>query len=307
MRIPNSHSEPAKPRQGLTRSVVRSLALLEAIAHRPHGLSSTGLAREVEVDNATAIRLLRTLTTTGYVSPDPQKRYFLTTKLLRLAHHSLDSLPLAEVARPYLIALRDKSEETVHLGILEHERVVYIDKLASSKAVQLVSRLGDRMPVNTTALGKAICASLAPELLDELLKHLPYEARTQYSLVSEEVLRDEIVATASIGYATDNRENEDGVVCVAAAIPDAYHVLASPAAISISGPDFRMYPRLLELGTCCRDTAANIARALGISSDKDEIDGRRDAGNGAGPRPTTSEHLGTETGKRMSLNSVSRR
>jgi DNA-binding IclR family transcriptional regulator len=285
MRIASSYREPEQSGQGLTRSVVRSLALLEAIAHQPHGLSSTGLAREVGVENATAIRLLRTLTTTGYVSQDPQKRYFLTAKLLRLAHHSLDSLPLAEVARPYLAVLRDKSEETVHLGILEHERIVYIDKLASPKAVQLVSRLGDRMPINTTALGKAICATLAPELLDELLKHITYEARTQQSLVSEEALRDEIAATASMGYALDNRENEDGVVCVGAAIPDAYHVLASPAAISISGPDFRMYPRLLELGTCCRDTAANIALALGISNDKDNVDGGRDAGHGAGPRP----------------------
>ena len=196
------------------------------------------------------------------------------------------------MARPYLIALRDKSEETVHLAILEHERVVYIDKLASSKAVQLVSRLGDRMAVHTTALGKAMCASLAPQVLDELLKRLTYEARTQYSLVSEEVLRDEIAATASLGYALDNRENEDGVVCVAAAIPDAYHVLASPAAISISGPDFRMYPRILELGICCRDTAANIALALGISNDNPKIDGGRDAGHSAGLRPTTREHLG---------------
>jgi DNA-binding IclR family transcriptional regulator len=223
------------------------------------------LAVSVGIDKATAIRLLRTLTICGYVRQDPQRRYSLTAKLLRLAHRSLDETPLGEVARPFLIALRDETAETVHLGILEHERVVYIQKLDSPQTIQLFSRLGDSMPITTTALGKAICASLSYDRLDELLANLAFEARTVRSITTAERLREEIAATRARGYAVDDRENEEGIVCVGAAISDAHHVLTEPAAVSISGPDFRILPRVSQLGPLCQQSANRISKALGLS------------------------------------------
>jgi len=258
-----SLAEPHDP--GLTRSLSRGLALLEAIAQEPHGLTSTRLAVLVDIDKATTIRLLRTLTMCGYVRQDGQKRYSLTARLLRLAHRSLEETPLAEVARPFLSALRDQTAETVHLGILEHDRVVYIEKLDSPQTIQLFSRLGSSMPVNTTALGKAICASLSLNRLNELLALVGLEARTPRSITNLDRLRDELRATEARGYAIDDRENEPGVICVGAAIADMHGALAEPAAISISGPDFRMQSRLAELGALCRQTADRVSRALGLS------------------------------------------
>jgi IclR family acetate operon transcriptional repressor len=219
----------------------------------------------VGIDKATTIRLLRTLTMCGYVRRDGQRRYSLTARLLRLAHRSIEETPLAAVARPFLTALRDQTAETIHLGILEHDRVVYIEKLDSPQTIQLFSRLGSSMPVNTTALGKAICASLSPNLLDELLVIAGLEARTPRSITNLDRLRDELGATAARGYAIDDGENESGVICVGAAIADLHGALAEPAAISISGPDFRMQSRLAELGTQCKQTADRVSRALGLS------------------------------------------
>ncbi len=265
MHTSGSQSESTRRPQPLTRSIVRGLALLEAIAQQPHELTSTRLAPLTDIDTATTIRLLRTLKACGYVHQDSSRRYFLTAKLLRLAHSSLDAIPIAAIARPYLMTLRDQTAETVHLAFLENDRVVYVDKLASPQPIQLVSSLGLNMPLNTTGLGKAICASLGPEELDELLDRLPFEARTSRSILTAEGLREDIAAAADRGYSVDLGENEDGVVCVSLAIPDPERVMPTRAAISISGPDFRMSSRLPELGRMCRYTAIEISYALGLT------------------------------------------
>jgi IclR family acetate operon transcriptional repressor len=235
------------------------------VAQNSHGLTSTGLAQLVGLEKPTAIRLLRTLSNSDYVCQDREKRYFLTAKMLRLAHRSLDATPVAAIARPYLTALRDSTAETVHLAVLERDHVVYIDKLASSQPIQLVSRLGASSPITTTALGKAICATLPHDELEELLDHASFETLTPRSLTTKGDLLDEIAATVARGYAVDNGENEAGVICVSVAIPDPQRVMATPAAISISGPDFRMVKDLPHLGSLCEQTATRIAAALGLT------------------------------------------
>jgi DNA-binding IclR family transcriptional regulator len=78
-------------------------------------------------------------------------------------------------------------------------------------------------------------------------------------------LKEELAITAARGFAIDDGENEAGVICVGAAISDQHHALAEPAAVSISGPDFRIQPRLAELGELCKQAADSISRGLGLS------------------------------------------
>jgi DNA-binding IclR family transcriptional regulator len=175
----------------------------------------------------------------------------------------------------------------VHLGILENDHVVYVDKLASSRSVQLVSRLGASIPVTTTALGKAICSALPTEKRERLLEGLTFPSRTLRSIQSLSKFKDDLASTHARGYAIDDSENEDGVICVGAAIPDPLAIGKVRMAISVSGPDFRMRPHIATFGRLCGETATEIGRAIGLL-----LDSERE------PSPATqretSIHMGTE-------------
>ena len=70
---------------------------------------------------------------------------------------------LSENARPLLKRLRDRFEETVNLAVLEGNRIVYVEILESARAMRLAARVGDRVLVHSSALGKAICATMEDE------------------------------------------------------------------------------------------------------------------------------------------------
>ncbi len=164
------------------------------------------------------------------------------------------------VAHPHLIRLRDECDEAVHLGVLEGFEVVYIDKLESSRSIRLVSAIGQRMPLNTTSLGKAIWAALADKRRTELLNTAPLIGRTEHSITDQIHMRQELAEIRQRGFAIDNSENEDGVTCVAAAIHGAAGDVIG--AISISGPTYRTGSAIDQLGMQCKLTSRAISAEL---------------------------------------------
>jgi DNA-binding IclR family transcriptional regulator len=246
-----------------TRTLSRGLAVLEALASADElGLGPSAVGEKVGLDKATVTRLLRTLVETGYVAQDEiSRRYRLTGKILRLAHGVTAQLDLQRVARPHLKRLREDVGETVHLGIREGLEVFYVDKLVSANSIQLVSEVGQTMPLHTTSLGKAIVATLSEADREALYRQMDFAPRTSRTIRSVEQFREEIARTQARGYAIDDRENEDFGACVAVAIVGADG--RAVAALSVSGPDFRVRAHFDRFGQRAREAALAIARELG--------------------------------------------
>ncbi len=244
------------------RTAIRVLALLEALADAPQGTGPTELSRELGLDKATITRLLATLVEAGFAQQDIiTRRYSLTAKVVRLAHRWSSDHELGDVARGLLTWLRDQSNETVHLGILEGDSVVYIDKLESRSSIRLVSAIGTRVPVSTSALGKAILLGMTPEDRSSFVAELPMPTRTPRSITSAERLLESVAQAEVQGYTVDDQENETGVCCVGAPL---FGASGSPVgAISMSGPAHRVGPRVAQLGPMCRECAEGISRELG--------------------------------------------
>jgi DNA-binding IclR family transcriptional regulator len=242
----------------LTRSLLRGLSVLEAMAEAAVPVGPAKLAELTRLDKATVSRLLATFAHAGYVVRDPETgRSRLTSRVLRLSRGFLEQSDLRTLARPHLSALREAVNETAHLGVIDGERVVYIDKLESGNSVRLVSAVGQTMPVHTTALGKAMLAALSDEDRTRFVDRLDLHAVTPTTVTERTALLEELRRTAERGWSLDDAENEPNVLCVGAAIVDADgHVVG---AISISGPTFRMESRRDELGERCRRTADRIA------------------------------------------------
>ncbi len=249
--------------QQLTRALARGLEVLEALA-RAEGrtLGISAIADQVGLDKATVTRLLQTLIVSGYAAREAENRqYRLTGKILNLAHIATAGLDLLSLARPHLRRLRDGLDETVHLGVLGDLSVVYLDKLESTNSIQLVSAVGQTMPLHSTSLGKAMLSAIPEDEMEARLARMDFARRTDRTICDIDEFRREIRLIRERGYATDDRENEPLGACVAAAIVGGDGKLVG--AISVAGPHFRVRDHFEAFGRAAQATAQAVARELG--------------------------------------------
>lgn len=236
--------------------------MLELLAEQAGdaGLGVTDVAAAAGLDKATALRLLQTLGALGYAYKDPEtKAYRLTGKLLGLSEAFRSNLEVPRRIRPFLTQLRDETGQTVHFGVRDGNRVVYILKLESNSPVLIASAIGQSMPVNTTSLGKAMLAAMSDADYERVLATLDWERRTERSITDPRAFRQEIERTRERGFAIDDRENESSITCVGSALVDGTGTVVG--AISVAGPSYVVDSRIDEFGRLCQGAAMTI-RAL---------------------------------------------
>jgi IclR family KDG regulon transcriptional repressor len=198
------------------------------------------LNQALGISTSTIFRILDTLVNLNYVARDEhQNGYRLGLKCLELsiAYYESDDLP--KVALPDLEWLRDKTSETVHLGVLDQMEVVYLEKLHGNHAVGLMSsRVGWRAPSYCTGLGKALITYEDPEKVRKHFERADFTVYTPKTIYSLPELLGQLETVRKCGYAFDLGEHEPEVRCVAAPILGVSG--RAIAAISVSGPASRM-------------------------------------------------------------------
>jgi IclR family acetate operon transcriptional repressor len=249
---------------GLSTSVVKAFATLDVLASKGQsGAPLTEIAERLQMSKSTTHRYLMTLERLRAVERGDKDRFRLGIKLIELAGTILSNNDLRKEAEAFLNELALQTQETVHLAVPSGNDVVYIAKADSTHPIQMYSRIGARMPMYSTALGKAILAHSPATLVDQAI-HGGLHARTPNTITSSRALLAELVHVKSQGFATDDQENEAGVCCVGACIFD-YNAKVI-GAISVSGPAQRMTKeRRLELGPLVRDVALRLSKRMGYS------------------------------------------
>lgn len=251
----------AAERGGSLQSVNRALRALELIAEEGE-LGVTELGRRLDVHKATASRLVATLAERGLLERDPiTEKYRLGFGLIRLAGAAMASLDLVRVGRPILEDLADKSRETVNLGVLSGDDVVYIDQVTGTRSIVAVSWVGRRTPLHCTSNGKILLANMSENERDRLLAR-PLDRATPRTLTDPGALRAQLAEIRMKGYAQTTEELEEGLNAVAAPVRRADGEVV--AALSVSGPAFRMRPiDLPRVGRLTMESAVAISRRLG--------------------------------------------
>jgi DNA-binding IclR family transcriptional regulator len=247
-------------RTGL-QSVSRALRALELIAEDGE-LGVSELGRRLGVHKATASRLVSTLAERGLVERDASsEKYRLGFGLIRLAGAAMAGLDLVRTAHPILEELAERTRETVNLGVLSGDAVVYVDQVTGTRSIVAVSWVGRRTPSHCTSNGKVLLAYLDDAELDRQLSR-PLERATERSVIDPEVLREQLRQVVSRGYAQTLEELEEGLNAVAAPVRQADGKVI--AALSVSGPAFRMHaidlPRIARI---TMDASVGISRRLG--------------------------------------------
>lgn len=249
------------------RTIFRVSAILRALKEdrSSRGARLTEVAQRCGLEKSTTHRLLAALVAEGLVDQDAEsERYRLGLTLLELGMEVHRRLDLREEAIPVLRSLADRARETVHLGVARGHDVVYLEKVGSPHAFQMRSRVGERMPLHSTGIGKAILAFSEEGDLAAVLA-APLEGRTPHTITVESELREELQRIRARGFSMDMEENEESIRCVGAPIFD--HRLHVAGGISIAGPIFRFSEqRMAELGTYVVAAAQEISRRLGCTA-----------------------------------------
>lgn len=252
----------------LVQTIQRVAQLIDILSQNPKGMSIRDIFNKVNLPKGTIHRLLSSLLHFGYVRQDSKTRnYFLGFKLVELGNLILNQLDIRKEAEPFLHELAEKTNETVHMVVMDQDEVVYIDKVEMDRnpsGLRMASRIGLRNPPHSCAVGKVLLANLPEESLDSLLKRMTLTKRTENTITDPIQLKEHLKIVREQGYAIDDEENEKGIRCVAAPVRnDSGKVIA---AISISGPAFRMTRKIIQekLKKDVIKTALKISEKLGF-------------------------------------------
>ncbi len=215
------------------------MLVLNAFGADDDELGFAELGRRTALPKATLHRLLGDLLDVRLLDRGT-RGYRLGGHLFQLGMRASVERRLVEVSTPYLEDLYERTHETVHLGLLEGHEVVYAAKIGGHRQASSPSRLGGRMPLHATAIGKALLAHSPPAVRTEVLAS-PLTRRTPRTVVTPGMLRRQLATIRQTGVAYEYEESRVGLACVAS--PVLGHDGAVVAAVSVAGPTTRFDPR----------------------------------------------------------------
>jgi DNA-binding IclR family transcriptional regulator len=273
----NSPAKPSLPtdtkdaqKSNGTQTLLRGLALLECVAQ---GISDVkGIAAHLGTPRSTTHRMLNSLVVGGYLHHVPYGGYSLGFRLIYLGAKAREQRPLGALARPFLEALAAQTGDTVHLGTQEENRVFYLDKISGTKGLEMRSRIGHRMPLASTGVGKALMLGLAPvawkALYDESVA-LKVNAGEPVLLSPWPQFQEDMLQYQAQGWVMDLEENELGIRCVGAPIRDVSGAVVAAISVASAAP-YITKERMLALGPTVRDVAQEISEKLGLEKNGHE-------------------------------------
>ncbi|TDC62861.1 IclR family transcriptional regulator [Streptomyces hainanensis] len=242
---------------GGVQSLERAFALLEHMADAGGETGLSELAASSGLPLPTIHRLMRTLVACGYVRQQPNRRYALGPRLIRLGESA--ARPLATWARPHLARLVEETGETANMALLDGDEVVYVAQVPSRHSMRMFTEVGRRVPPHCTGVGKALLSGLPDAEVRALLGRSGMPPATERTITTPDAFLAALGAVRERGFAVDDSEQEIGVRCVAVLVPDS----STAAAISVSGPAGRVTEAATEkMVPLLQEVARDLSSAL---------------------------------------------
>src|SRR6186997_3317187 len=262
---PRRGRTPAKPGAATAQvqSLTRGLSLLEALARAEGGLTLTDVAQRVQLAPSTAHRLLSTLEKMGYVyQAGDLGRWYVGLQAFTVGTSFLANRDFVAQSHVYMRRLMEQSGETANLAILDGTEAVFIAQVQCHETMRTLVKLGSRVPLHASGVGKTIFAALPDEQIDAILKVRGLPRITENTIVAPETMWAALRVIRQRGYSFDDEEHLIGTRCVASPIYDEH--AEALGAISLAGPVSRLPDsRIKQLGPIVAHIAEDITRKLG--------------------------------------------
>lgn len=233
------------------RSLLRALDVLEGLVHSKRPLAVGEIATRTGLSRTAAYNILTTYEIRGLVRRDSQNRYMPGWGLFELGQHVRSESTLSDAARPVVEELADRTGETVLLGVLDQESVIYVEKAESRRSIRMVEAPGHRLPLHESATGLVLLAHASQAFRDR------YSSRVDSPSSLDDVTRQ----IRTQGYAISVQDPDPDLTSAALPVSDAH---GEPiAALTVAGPASRLTrARIEEFLPRFLAGAAAISKAL---------------------------------------------
>lgn len=228
----------------------------------------TEVAEELGVNKSTAYRILETLIATNMVSQDKETaKYKLGPGILRLSDRLIKNLNIISIAKPHMARLVEATGESAHLCMLSNDSAVVIEQAMSDSRLAVHAKIGNVEPVYCSSVGKCLLAYCEGDKRESILARLNFEPFTKKTITDAKSLRAELSEVAARGYAVDDGEVSEDIMCIAA--PVFNNVGTAPYSLGLSCPKSRVKGerKIEELAKQVTQTARKLSEQLGYFKD----------------------------------------
>ncbi|RLV48220.1 IclR family transcriptional regulator [Nocardioides mangrovicus] len=198
--------------------VSRAMAVLTTFDQDHARLTLTEIARRADLPLATAHRLVGELARAGALTRAEGGEYVVGRTLWDVGLLAPVQVDLREVAAPFLQDLYGATLATVHLAVRERLRALYVDRLVGNRSVPVVSRVGSRLPLHSTGVGKVLLAHAPADVREQAL--LSLEQVTPFTVTQPARLQRQLTRVLTDGFATTSEEMSLGACSVAVPVAD---------------------------------------------------------------------------------------
>lgn len=218
--------------------LIKAEKIIGFLADHPQS-SLTDISKASGLTPSTTSKILDTLVLIGFVKKEETaKTYSIGSKLIRYANKALDQIDLVELSHDSLLELQEKIDETIHLGILSNNSILYVDKIEpKNQTIFMSSKIGITRPLYSSAMGKAVLAEFSKVELANYLEETPLTPYTIHTITNQMRLVSELAEVRQLEVAFDDEEMEKDIFCCGAALVVNDAVIG---AFSVSMPKYRL-------------------------------------------------------------------
>jgi DNA-binding IclR family transcriptional regulator len=224
-------------------ALARGLELLACFRSGDKLLGNQELAERSRLPKSTVSRLTYTLTKLGYLQYDEEAgKYRLGTATLALGSAMLSRLDIRQMARPLMQELADFSHTMVSLGMRDRLSMIYVENCRSQAALTLRLDVGARIPVASTAMGRAYLAEISSSERDDILERVRELDELAWPTLRDRVMRA-VDEYHTLGCCTSFGDWQPDVNAIAVAFRPNENT--APLSINCGGPAFNLSPEFL--------------------------------------------------------------
>lgn len=220
----------------MSQSVQRAFEIIRKIADHQGEHTLSDLSRILQMNKTTTFRYLDSLEKLDILERR-RNTYFLGIGLFELGAKVDAKTSIVNNIHPILEDLCLRMNETVNLARLSGDQATYLDKVESTRGMQMKATVGDKLPLYCTGVGKAVLSILPPEQSNQLVKNIELKAITSHTLTDRGALKQALDDIRNNGFSIDDEEYEFGLTCVA--VPLRLEKYNFFGAISLSGQTVR--------------------------------------------------------------------
>lgn len=246
-------------------AVRTAIRLLEVLGTSRHPLGVSDIARAIDSNKNMTYRLLSTLQDEGWITAEePGPRYRMTLVPFQVTSQPLATLDLRTAAAGPMLELWEELGESLYLGILDNDSVLYLEHLDSRQNLRIAGRVGGRYPLHCTGPGKMLLAHAGEKHIKRIAKS-GLEAFTEGTITTAAALETELATIRKRGWSVDREEYGRGLLCFAAPIRDYSGTVIGTLGTSVTTLSHTVEDLVNEIGPKVLTTARAISTNMGWS------------------------------------------